>query len=125
MWDEMNEDKCVCINPSAEITHFGKSYYFDKNIFKCFQGGKIKIVSQKYKNLNEPESSLKSSCDTCSICFSDFSDNSLITKLPKCGHIFHSECLFTWLQDNESCPICRDTNLFKENNEKKRKLDDT
>ena len=81
-----------------------------------------KIVSQKYKNIKESDNSLKSNCETCSICFNNFCDNNLITKFPKCGHIFHSECIFTWLKDNESCPICRDTNLFKENIDRKRKF---
>ena len=117
---------------SSELTNFKNDKKFGRCIHTnrdlkicCNYYYEEKIVSQKYKNLNETENSLKSNCDTCSICLSTFNDKSLITKLPKCGHIFHSECLFNWLQDNESCPICRDTNLFKENNEKKRKLDDT
>lgn len=25
-----------------------------------------------------------------------------------CGHYFHENCLEIWLDDNESCPMCRD-----------------
>lgn len=40
---------------------------------------------------------------TCSICLDIF-------KKPvglKCGHMFCSRCLFTWLLDHQTCPMCR------------------
>ena len=42
----------------------------------------------------------------CCICMSRFSAASTLCKL-KCGHIFHDDCLFKWLQSNRSCPTCR------------------
>lgn len=41
--------------------------------------------------------------DICSICLSG---EDLIPN-EKCGHKFHTECLVKWLQDNNSCPVCR------------------
>jgi len=45
----------------------------------------------------------------CSICFEPFSDNEDLSwsKTNKCQHVFHSECLVTWLMKHEDCPICR------------------
>jgi len=41
--------------------------------------------------------------DICSICLSG--EN--LTPNEKCGHKFHTECLVTWLQNNNCCPVCR------------------
>lgn len=44
--------------------------------------------------------------DMCSICLEN--DNHLeISKITKCGHCFHTNCLTRWLVENNSCPICR------------------
>jgi len=41
----------------------------------------------------------------CPICLDD--DPPLDRTLDECGHRFHSECIFKWLDENNSCPICR------------------
>ena len=43
--------------------------------------------------------------DNCPICY----ENLNIGKVTKttCEHIFHKECLDTWLNKNISCPCCR------------------
>ncbi|ORX57840.1 hypothetical protein BCR36DRAFT_344588 [Piromyces finnis] len=28
-------------------------------------------------------------------------------RLMPCGHIFHESCIFQWLKDNNTCPVCR------------------
>lgn len=45
----------------------------------------------------------------CSICFEPFSDDQDLSrsKTNKCQHVFHSECLETWLMRHEDCPYCR------------------
>ena len=40
----------------------------------------------------------------CSICYNDNNDNNV--KLP-CGHEFHSNCIQSWSEINNSCPNCR------------------
>jgi hypothetical protein len=42
---------------------------------------------------------------TCSICL-DMDDTRTQTRL-RCGHVFHSSCVASWLQVNASCPLCR------------------
>jgi hypothetical protein len=58
---------------------------------------------------------------TCSICLGDF-NNELVIQLPICCHLFHKECLRTWLQSHKECPNCRadireNSKLAKENKE--------
>ncbi|CAK7349841.1 unnamed protein product [Dovyalis caffra] len=47
-----------------------------------------------------------SSGDSCVVCLDDFSASVELTKLP-CSHVFHEKCIFRWLQDSKSCPLCR------------------
>lgn len=44
--------------------------------------------------------------EKCPICISEFTENELLRKLP-CGHMFHPECIDTWLVQNSNCPICK------------------
>ncbi|EAR89777.2 zinc finger, C3HC4 type (RING finger) protein (macronuclear) [Tetrahymena thermophila SB210] len=52
----------------------------------------------------EPKQSQPS--QTCSICFLEIENKSSIYEL-ECKHMFHSECLDTWLKNKNSCPNCR------------------
>ncbi|CAL4959600.1 unnamed protein product [Urochloa decumbens] len=40
----------------------------------------------------------------CSICFEEAAE---ATRLPGCGHGFHSECIGKWFQKASTCPVCR------------------
>ena len=42
----------------------------------------------------------------CAICL-DRLPFQKTTKLSKCGHIFHSKCLDSWLLIHQTCPLCR------------------
>ncbi|CAK7323602.1 unnamed protein product [Dovyalis caffra] len=47
-----------------------------------------------------------SSGSSCVVCLEDFSTSVELTKLP-CAHVFHEKCIFRWLQNSKSCPLCR------------------
>lgn len=42
--------------------------------------------------------------DMCCICLGDMESG---MRIERCGHVYHAECLDTWLGDHMSCPICR------------------
>ena len=42
----------------------------------------------------------------CIICFEDFEAHQKVCKLP-CSHVYHPECIFTWLERNPVCPMCK------------------
>lgn len=42
----------------------------------------------------------------CSICLGEVQEEDATRKLP-CGHVFHVDCIDTWLQQCNKCPLCR------------------
>lgn len=43
----------------------------------------------------------------CAVCLNDIIGGENSRKLPKCGHVFHVECVDLWLKCNWTCPLCR------------------
>lgn len=44
--------------------------------------------------------------ELCSICLVSFEIGAIATRLEPCGHLFDSECIQTWLEQNKTCPLC-------------------
>ena len=51
--------------------------------------------------------------DICSICCEDYTGDDpsdvLIGLLKDCGHAYHFDCVWRWIDERRSCPLCRDT----------------
>ncbi|XP_059279690.1 E3 ubiquitin-protein ligase ATL15-like [Lycium ferocissimum] len=43
----------------------------------------------------------------CAVCLNEFEDNETLRLLPKCSHVFHPNCIDTWLMSHITCPVCR------------------
>ncbi|XP_010528863.1 PREDICTED: E3 ubiquitin-protein ligase ATL31-like [Tarenaya hassleriana] len=43
----------------------------------------------------------------CAICLSEFEDRETLRLLPKCDHVFHTQCIDAWLGNHVTCPVCR------------------
>ncbi|XP_022747573.1 RING-H2 finger protein ATL70-like [Durio zibethinus] len=50
-----------------------------------------------------------SSASSCSICLGEYKDTDMLRLLPDCGHIFHLQCVDSWLRLHPTCPICRNS----------------
>nr|ABV22181.1 putative RING finger protein [Perkinsus marinus] len=56
-----------------------------------------------------------SSVDICPICLDDFHSGQLVAVLLSCKHLFHDNCMDSWLHasgsgfecSQSSCPVCR------------------
>lgn len=44
---------------------------------------------------------------TCAICLCDFEDDDN-TSVISCNHNFHVDCINTWFESRDTCPICRE-----------------
>ena len=75
----------------------------DKNILDNMEISKIKDVDK-----------LDADKKKCTICLEDYVNGDNSIALP-CIHIFHANCIKTWLKENNSCPICK--NEIKYENE--------
>ncbi len=42
---------------------------------------------------------------SCSICIEHLDET---TKILTCSHQFHEKCINEWLEENSTCPLCRD-----------------
>lgn len=72
----------------------------------------ISVVRQQDLN---PEDTGKSQLDssstslyTCSICCENIEIGSMAVRIP-CSHLYHANCIATWLSKFNTCPICRFT----------------
>lgn len=52
---------------------------------------------QVYRGLNR---------ERCSICYNNIKYGDIVRKLT-CNHLFHQNCVDTWLEDKSTCPLCR------------------
>ncbi|KAK7270848.1 hypothetical protein RJT34_26315 [Clitoria ternatea] len=43
----------------------------------------------------------------CAVCLTDFNDKDTLRLLPKCNHVFHPQCIDSWLASHVTCPVCR------------------
>ncbi|KAK7262233.1 hypothetical protein RJT34_29796 [Clitoria ternatea] len=47
----------------------------------------------------------------CAICLEEFGDGDAVKVIPYCKHVFHPQCIDTWLLAHVTCPICRCSKL--------------
>jgi hypothetical protein len=44
--------------------------------------------------------------EKCAVCFNEFENDERLRRLP-CEHIYHLNCVDTWLVQNSHCPVCK------------------
>jgi len=61
----------------------------------------------KYKEYIDPNSQHKKKEDICPICLELFKPEEDLRMIPNCEHVYHINCIKTWLDGNTICPYCR------------------
>ncbi|PKU66706.1 RING-H2 finger protein ATL16-like [Dendrobium catenatum] len=62
---------------------------------------------QSIPNFRYQRGRVQCSFHECSVCLNEFQEEERIRMLPNCFHVFHIDCIDTWLQTHKNCPICR------------------
>lgn len=122
--NEQNNINIMNINDSMEIYNRrnGRRHLFDSELYNSrmseIEGLEWSISDFGIKGLKEsllnqlPEmkvndiNKLDPEKRKCVICLNNFQQMDTITVLP-CVHIFHTECIKTWLQSHPDCPLCK------------------
>lgn len=65
-------------------------------------------LSQDYLDQLPRETYTKELTDviSCPICLSEFTNGDVLIRIP-CSHVYHGDCILTWLKTNATCPVCR------------------
>ncbi|KAJ1685288.1 hypothetical protein LUZ63_016678 [Rhynchospora breviuscula] len=45
--------------------------------------------------------------DECTVCLGELEEGEQVRVLPRCKHLFHVDCIDTWLHSHSTCPVCR------------------
>lgn len=43
----------------------------------------------------------------CAVCLNEFEDDETLRMIPKCSHVYHPNCIDSWLASHITCPLCR------------------
>ncbi|KAG6792527.1 hypothetical protein POTOM_001678 [Populus tomentosa] len=50
----------------------------------------------------------------CAICLGEFEEKEAVKMIPECHHVFHLQCIDTWLAMHVTCPVCRGAHFVHE-----------
>ena len=73
---------------------------FDKKKQNLF----LEMDEYQYKHIQKYESRKETEC---AICLEEFKGIDIIKAFYKCEHIFHKQCLKSWLKRSNQCPLCK------------------
>ncbi|PSS13538.1 E3 ubiquitin-protein ligase RING1-like [Actinidia chinensis var. chinensis] len=66
--------------------------------------GMVRASEKAIQGLNRKRMEIEG--ESCRICLDDFALGTKVTCLP-CSHVFHEDCITTWLEKSHRCPVCR------------------
>jgi len=66
------------------------------------------LTIQQMQEIEIIDRSLIQDNERCSICMESFMEQrSLVLRQLECGHHYHENCIFEWLELHSTCPLCR------------------
>ncbi|NBU34170.1 hypothetical protein EB118_04895 [bacterium] len=69
---------------------------------------KVTLTPEQFNKLDQLTVGSESASDVCNICMDNYTESPSATILPKCKHMFHTECIRNWLcKEKVTCPVCR------------------
>lgn len=94
---------------------FNFNHIYDENLYNIIvdsvKDRLNKIKKEIYKNKNNTNTEIFKKDEICCICFESL-ENDLYHET-NCNNYFHNNCINKWLQNKDSCPLCR--NILNKN----------
>ncbi|KDO68437.1 hypothetical protein CISIN_1g037626mg, partial [Citrus sinensis] len=77
--------------------------------FSCILIPLLETKRAIYKAMGyQPEAEDSKVEEICSICLMEFEKEDVVSRLTRCCHLFHADCIERWLDCNQfTCPVCR------------------
>ena len=91
----------------------------DRNLRRVQRVKQEAIPKEKFKDIirekvGEEDNYLNTK--DCIICYNQINEESFVTDLPDCHHLYHHRCISEWFKINSKCPLCKKDYLDKFNN---------
>lgn len=61
----------------------------------------------RYSKAAKDDAAAAGDASECAVCLGEFQEGERVRLLPGCLHVFHAECIDTWLHGCANCPLCR------------------
>ncbi|XP_068667794.1 uncharacterized protein [Aristolochia californica] len=68
--------------------------------------GMVPAASSSIESLKMKQIDAEDSKEVCIVCLNQFSVAAAVAQMP-CAHIFHKDCIVSWLEKSHVCPLCR------------------
>ena len=101
----------VIMNPNV-IPHNSMSNNFEILQLVAAKNRQMTLNSTSYP-ATVPHSAVPNGTHPVENCNVD-KDGGLVLGLLKCGHAFHFECIWKWMQSRTKCPVCRSHTLLNQ-----------
>ncbi|KAJ7523986.1 hypothetical protein O6H91_18G071800 [Diphasiastrum complanatum] len=92
--------------PSAEINGPARQQAVDRRPGQQTEGLDRKII-ESFPIITYSAAEIAENPAGCAVCLGEFQEGEKARLLPKCGHVFHLECIDKWLFSHSTCPLCR------------------
>ncbi|KAM7259644.1 hypothetical protein ACFE04_015385 [Oxalis oulophora] len=113
--NDNNNDNVILVLTISVVTPYDNREEIDRVINESMGVFKFEPASEEaIEELERVDSSnmfVRASGDgACIVCLEEFQvgchNNNAAARMP-CGHVYHYDCLVTWLRTSRFCPLCR------------------
>jgi len=100
--DVLHMDCTLCMFTSNLVLRPGR--HLADGTFVALRTG---LTSQQIREIRAFSATQGDEEKECSICLDSYRVGVRLKELPRCQHIFHADCIDTWLTQKNTCPLCR------------------
>uniref|UniRef100_A0A6C0E2M4 RING-type domain-containing protein n=1 Tax=viral metagenome TaxID=1070528 RepID=A0A6C0E2M4_9ZZZZ len=96
-----NDNTSILNQRDALWTNLMSSFFSNVPVFPTMDEIRRASTVVRYRDVEDPLN------DSCPISLERFTEDSYVTQLNYCGHLFNTNELNIWFETNVRCPVCR------------------